>query len=180
MLEITVPPSDKWDEEKSVFIIFPGEVLLLEHSLASISKWESFTEKPFLAKADKTHEDIVEYIRFMCISPVNHPEVFDNLSDANFDAISKYINLKMTATWFKEDAPSRPTGEIVTSEIVYHWMIALNVPMECQYWHFARLLTLVRVLNIKNAPPKKQDRQSMAQQRRALNEQRMAAQQNNS
>lgn len=174
MLEITVPPSDKWDESKQVFILFPGEVLLLEHSLASISKWESFTEKPFLAKSDKTREDIIEYIKFMCVSPVNHPEVFDNLTDPNFDLISAYINLKMTATWFREDAPARPSGETVTAEIVYYWMVALNIPMECQYWHFSRLLTLVKVLNLKNAPAKKQDRQSLAQQRRSLNEQRLA------
>lgn len=176
MLSITVPPSDQWDEEKQRFIMFPGEVLLLEHSLVSLSKWESFTEKAFLGLQEKTTEDILEYVKCMTISPVNYPETYDNLSDENIDEINKYINLKMTATWFAEDKASRPNGETVTAEIVYHWMIALNIPMECQYWHFQRLLTLVRVLNLKNSPAKKQDRQTMAQQRRNLNAQRLAQQ----
>lgn len=174
MLSITVPPSDKWDEEHQRFIVFPGEVLLLEHSLVSISKWESSTEKAFLGKAEKTTEDILEYIKYMTISPVNHPEVYENLSQENFDEINTYLNLKMTATWFKEDAPARPSGETVTAELVYYWMVALQIPIECQYWHFSRLLTLVKVLNLKNAPAKKQDKQTMAQDRRTLNEQRLA------
>lgn len=174
MLSITVPATTNWDEAKEEFVTFQGEELLLEHSLVSLSKWESFTERPFLGKDEKSREDIVEYIKCMTISPVNDPNVYENLSNNNFEVINTYINLKMTATWFRDQGPTRPNGEIVTAEIIYYWMIALNVPMECQYWHLQKLLTMVKVLNLKNAPPKKQDRQTMAQRQRELNAARLA------
>lgn len=175
MLSITVPATTNWDEAKEEFVTFQGEVLMLEHSLVAVSKWEEFTERPFLVKGEKSTEDIVKYVECMTISPVNDPNVYANLSMENFAAIDAYINLKMTATWFRNEGPQRPSGEIITAEIIYYWMIALNIPTEYRYWHIQKLLTLVKVLNLKNAPPKKEDRASMLQRQRELNEQRQAA-----
>lgn len=175
MLGITVPALDMWDEATNQFVLFRSEDLLLEHSLVSLSKWESFTEKPFLVKEPKSREETVEYITMMNIAPVNQPDVFKRISDENMQKISDYIDLKMTATWFNDSAPSRPSGEITTAEIIYYWMVTLQVPMECQYWHLNKLLTLIRVINLKNAPAEKRGRQQTAQQRRDLNAQRRAA-----
>jgi hypothetical protein len=174
MLGVTVPASTDWDEATEKFITFQGEELLLEHSLASVSKWESLTSKPFLVKEEKSGDEILEYIKCMTISPVVDPNVYAHLSNQNISDVNEYINLKMTATWFRDEGPNRPNGETITAEIMYYWIIALNIPMECQYWHLQKFLTLVRVVNLKNAPPKKQTRGDMAAQRRALNEQRLA------
>lgn len=174
MLIIDVPKADLFDEDTQQFVTFNGESLALEHSLVSLSKWEEITEKPFLGREEKTREETIEYIKCMNSSPVNDPNVYMNMTSSNFDDISKYIDRKMTATTFKEIPGSRNSGEFITAEIIYYWMIALQVPIEFQYWHLNKLLTLIKVLNLKNAPAKKMGKQSAAQQRRMLNDQRLA------
>ena len=175
MLLINVPSVDLFDETKQEFVTFNGEALMLEHSLVSLSKWESLTEKPFLGPEDKTREDTIEYIKLMTLSPVNSPEIYKHLSSENFQEISAYIDAKMTATWFATAPPSRATADIITAEIIYYWMIALQVPFECQHWHLSRLLTLIKVLNLKNAPEKTtRPTQNDVAARRALNDARLA------
>lgn len=176
MLLINVPSVDLFDETKQEFVTFNGESLMLEHSLVSLSKWESFTEKPFLGKESKTLDETLEYVRLMTITPVNSPEVYEHLSPSNFKAINDYIDSKMTATWFKASPQSKGNDEIITAEIIYYWMIALQIPFECQYWHLNRLLTLVKVMNLKNSPDKKDTRvtQDDIAARRALNDSRLA------
>lgn len=174
MLGVTVPGVELWDEAREEFVSTSTEVLLLEHSLISLSKWESITEKPFLGDDAKTRDETIEYIKCMTIAPVSSPNVFNNLTSDNFKEISKYIDRKMTATTFTEIAGSHKNSEFITSEIIYYWMVALTIPFECQYWHLSKLLALIRVLNIKNNPPKKMGRREMLTQRRSLNEQRKA------
>lgn len=176
MLTITVTGPELYDESISKFIKPKGDDLLLEHSLVSLSKWEAQYEKPFLGKEEKTHEETLEYIRIMTIAPVMKPEVYQDLSPENYGEISRYIDRKMTATWFGPPPPGRPSNEVVTAEIIYYWMIALKIPQEYQYWHLNRLITLIKVLNQKNSPPKKVPMRDMAAQRRALNEKRLAEQ----
>lgn len=174
MLGITVPGSELWDEAAEKFVVTPKTELVLEHSLVSISKWESLTEKPFLGSDQKTQAETLEYVKCMTISPVSSPEVYVSLSPENLTAISSYIDRKMTATVFSEAAGNSNTGEFVTAEIIYYWMIALNVPLECQHWHLNRLLALVKVLNLKNAPAKKMGRREAMAQQRSLNAERKA------
>lgn len=173
MLLVNVPAVDLFDEDTNQFVMFRGDSFLIEHSLVSISKWESATEKPFLGKDAKTNEETIEYVRMMTISPVNDPDVYSHLTSKNLKEISNYIAAKMTATWFN-DAPANNRGDIVTAEIIYYWMIALQIPMECQHWHLNRLLTVVKVLNEKNGPAKKMNRNDAAAQQRSLNDQRLA------
>jgi hypothetical protein len=175
LLKITIPAreaDDLWDEENQVFIPVPAQkeqILCLEHSLVSLSKWESKWCKAFFSKREKTYEETIDYIRCMTITPNVNPDVYYNISDENIAEISKYIEAPMTATVFSEDTTRKNNRETITSELIYYWMIESKIPFECQKWHINRLLTLIRVCNIKNAPPKKRSRSEIMRQQAALN-----------
>lgn len=169
MITITIPASEQWDPVKGQFIYIAKDTTInLEHSLLSISKWESKTHKPFLSTENKTVDEVIEYIRCMCMTPGVDPLVFNGLTQENVEEITKYINDPMTATWIN-DKSGKKSREIVTSELIYYWMIALNIPMECQKWHINRLLTLIRVCNVKNTPPKKMNKREIASRYASLN-----------
>jgi len=174
VLKLTVPGVELFDENTNRFITKPATSLLLEHSLVSLSKWESTWEVAFLALAEKTTEQTIDYIRCMTLTEDVDPEVYSQLSNENFQQVNTYIDAKMTATTFAADQ-SKPGGrEIITSELIYYWMIALNIPFECQHWHLKRLITLIRVCNVKNAPQKKMSRSEILARNRELNAQRKA------
>ena len=170
MLTITIPAIEGFDDEKQEFFpLFKEQTLQLEHSLVSLSKWESKWCKPFLSQNDKTNEETLDYIRCMTITQNVNPDVYNRLSPSNIEEIYKYIGSPMTATTFRPDVKRGFDKEIITSEVIYYWMIASNIPMECQKWHLNRLLTLIRVCNIKNSPPKKRGRKEIISEYAALN-----------
>ena len=169
MLWITIPATEQWDEGRQEFVYTKEQTLQLEHSLVSLSKWESKWCKPFLSKEDKTHEETIDYIRCMTINQNVDPDVYYNLSQKHIERISKYIEAPMTATTFRSEKSGKSNREIVTAELIYYWMIALNIPFECQKWHLNKLLTLVRVCNVKNEPPKKMSKRATANQYAQLN-----------
>ena len=174
MLTITVPGIEMFDEASQKFVSSSDFTMDLEHSLSSLSKWESFYEKAFLGKEQKTNEEIVGYIKFMTLTPDVPDEVYTRLSSGNLADVNTYINKKMTATWFSEDQRAGVSREIITAEIIYYWIISLNIPLECENWHLNRLFTLVRVISAKNAPGKKMSARESGERQRALNEQRLA------
>lgn len=168
MLQITIPSQEYWDESKQEFVTVKGRTLQLEHSLVSLSKWESKWNKPFLSKEDKTFEETIDYIRCMTLTQNVDPNVYFQLTQENIRQINDYIEAPMTATTISEE-PRRGRPEIVTSEVIYWWMIANNIPPEYQKWHLNRLLTLIRVCNIKSQPPKKMKSKDIMRQNAALN-----------
>ena len=169
MLQITIPASEGWDENKQEFVNTKEQTLQLEHSLVSLSKWESKWCKAFFSKKEKTFEETLDYIKCMTLTQNVHPEVYDRLTRENVDQINKYIEAPMTATYLSEDKKGKVNGETVTAELIYYWMITLNIPFECQKWHLNRLLTLIRVCNVKNQPPKKMSKSSIMSRNAALN-----------
>ena len=169
MLQITIPELELWDEGQNRFVTRKAATLHMEHSLVSISKWESKWNKAFLGKEEKTDEEVLDYIKCMTITQNVDPDTYNYLTRSNIEEINAYIAAPMTATTFAKEKNSRTSREIVTSEVIYHWMIALNIPVEFQKWHLNRLLTLIRVCNIKNQPPKKKGRRETASSYAALN-----------
>lgn len=172
MLQITLPALEGWDESKQEFVDYKAQTLQLEHSLIAISKWESKWHKPFLVKEQKTKEETLDYIKCMTITQNVDPEVYNRLTQDNIDAINAYIDNPMTATTFSDEQNGKPSREIITSELIDYWMIANNIPVEFRKWHLNRLITLIKICSIKNAPPKKQSKQDILRRNAALNAER--------
>ena len=169
MLNITIPKKELYDEKNEEFVYLPEKTLCLEHSLVSVSKWESKWKKPFLSKEQKTTEETIDYIKCMTITQ-NVDDMFYNcLTADNIKAINSYIDDSMTATTFYDVRKNTGRQENITSELIYFWMISLNIPMECQKWHLNRLLTLIKICNIKNDSGKKMSRGEINSRNAALN-----------
>lgn len=171
MLQITIP-IELWDEGKQEFVYLPGKTLELEHSLAALSKWESKTLKPFLSKEDKTYEETLKYLKCMMLTPGVTDDTYDYLMRHKLPEINAYINAPMTATTLPKNGSGRGRPETVTSELIYYWMDALQMPIQYENWHLNRLITLIGVHNIKNAPAKKRSSDDILREQMALNEER--------
>ena len=151
-LKIEIKPNEIWDANAREFHKIEGGVLVLEHSLVSISKWESKWHKPFFTdKIEKTHEEMIDYIRCMTINQNANPYVFYALNEQNVNDIRDYINDPMTATTINDRTKTSKKTQIVTSELIYYWMICYNIPIEFQKWHINRLITLIQLCKVENA-----------------------------
>ncbi len=168
MLQITIPATELWNEKTEEFVKTKEQVLQLEHSLVSLSKWESKWCKPFMSKTVKTSEETIDYIRCMTITQNVDFDAYNCITNEIIDEVSKYIEAPMTATTFS-DKKNVFNKEIITAEIIYYWMVALTIPFECQKWHLNRLLTLINVCNIKSQPKKKVAKGDIYARNRALN-----------
>ena len=176
MLQIIIPlTKEGWDEVNEEFVEPIYKTLCLEHSLVSLSKWESKWHKPFLSKAEKSHEEIIDYIKCMTVTKNVDPEVYNHITSENMKQIDEYIEDPMTATTFSDDVSDKRNREIITSEIIYYWMITLGIPFECRKWHLNRLLSLIRVCNINNSPKKKMSESSIMARNAELNAARRKA-----
>lgn len=169
MLQITIPAVEYWDELREEFVYAKEQTLRLEHSLVSLSKWESRWHKSFLFTKDKTREETLDYIKCMTITQNVNPEVYTRLTKANMDEIDRYINDPMTATVIRETKKGRGNGRILTAELIYCYMIGFNIPVEFEKWHLNRLLTLIKVCDIENKPSKKRSAYDIMRENAALN-----------
>ncbi|HZJ82882.1 MAG TPA: hypothetical protein VFD57_03635 [Clostridia bacterium] len=172
MLELNIESTEVYNEETNEFLTTKPYKLLLEHSLLSISKWEMIHEKPFLTNEKKTSSEMIDYIKCMTITQNVGDNVYKLLTRKHLRLIDEYIDRPMTATVISKSGGNNK--EIVTSEIIYYWMISLGIPFECQKWHFKRLLTLINVCSIKTNPGKKMTRSEIMERNRILNRQRKA------
>jgi hypothetical protein len=174
MLKMIIPSHEDYDEVNEEFVTSKEQVLQLEHSLVSLSKWESKWCKPFLTKDDKTFEESVDYIKCMTLTQNVNPDVYRFITRENVAQVGTYIELPMTATIFSNDKKTI-NREVVTAEILYYWMISMNIPFECQKWHLNRLVTLINVCYIKNQPSKKMNKREIMNRNKALNDARRKA-----
>ena len=174
MLRLVVVGTEFFDEETETFESVGDFELELEHSLVSLSKWESKYQKPFLTNESKTSREIFSYIDAMILTPIYPDDLFSRLSQTNLNEINAYIESKESATTFGSMPERRGRGETITSELIYYWMVAFNIPFECERWHLNRLFALIRICNIKNSKPKKMSRNEIAQRNRELNARRKA------
>ena len=177
MLKIIIPETEFFNSQTNEFFTAKEVILSLEHSLVSLSKWESKWKKPFLSDVPKTREETIDYIKCMTITQNVPNDVYSRLPLSCIDEVQKYIDDTMTATWFSDEKDSKPKRkkEVITAELIYYWMITYGIPFECQKWHLNRLLTLIKVCNAKNAPPPKVSKSERFKQQRELNERRKAA-----
>ena len=169
MLKITIPAREMFDEVKQEFINTKEQTLQLEHSLVSLSKWESKWHKPFIDNRNLSTEETIDYIRCMTLTQNVDPEVYQYLSKENIKQINEYISDPMTATTFSNERNKGSGKEVLTSEILYYDMIALGIPFECQKWHLNRLITLIKVCSIKQNPPQKMSKGDIMRRNAELN-----------
>lgn len=178
MLKISIPPQEIINNDTYDIIQVPGADLTLEHSLVSLKKWEEKWHIPFLKKdPPKTPEQLRDYVKCMTInSKVVDPIIYDHIPKYIMDEIAAYIENPMTATWFSDRfGNKKPQNEalddkIITAELVYYWMICLNIPVEFQKWHFNQLITLIRVCNEENKPPEKRNKREIIDEYKRINE----------
>lgn len=173
MYTVTVKERELWDERNERFISIKEQTLILEHSLISVSNWESKWKIAFLSKNEKTQEQIIDYIKCMTINKVD-PNVYRFLTQKDLDGIINYINDTHSASNPKKINNSPPSREPTTSELIYYWMFSFQIPIECEKWHLNRLMNLIQIFNIKNMPPKKRSKSQLVAERNALNAQRRA------
>lgn len=181
MLEIVIPEQhhEFFDDQKEEFLTVDVKetTIQIEHSLISLKKWEQTWHKPFLDKTDKTYDEICDYIRCMTLTHGVDPEVYYWIPNDVIEQVVKYIEDPMTATTITEHnivSSQKNTREGITAEIIYYWMISFNIPVEFQKWHLNQLLTLIKVVNIKNGKPEKMDPKDAAKERSRLNKMRRA------
>lgn len=174
MLEIKLRETEAYDDRTSSFVVLPAAVMRFEHSLLSVSKWESQTNLPFLDKRQKTPEET--YLYLQCMRTDDGPEnLINRLSSSQIKQINDMIQAPSTATTFRETSTSRGSNEVITSEVMYYWIASYQLPIVCETWHLNRFMALVRIASIKNQPQKKMRRSEVLAANRSLNERRLAA-----
>ena len=172
MLQITVPAETFYDEVREEFVYGKEQTLRLEHSLVSLSKWESRWHKSFLFTKNKTDEELLDYIKCMTLTQNVSPDVYNRLSKENANEIRRYIDDPMTATVVRETKKGKGNGRILTAELIYYYMISFNIPVEFEKWHLNRLLTLIRVCDAESKPAKKRSVTDIMRDNAKLNAER--------
>jgi len=172
---LTLIVTDEWFNDETQTFSEEGQVVLeLEHSLLAISKWESIYQKAFLGPEEKSNDEMLDYIRYMILTPNVDDKTISRLNTENFQSIMIYLESSQSATTFRDTKRKVTKREVITSELIYYWMTSYNIPFECENWNLNRLFSLLRICDIKNSKPKKMTQREIAQQNRELNASRRA------
>lgn len=174
MLKVIVEGQELFDAETSTFSETETIELELEHSLLSLSKWESKHEKPFLSSKDLTRDETFDYVMCMILTPGITKDMIEHATVQIVSEVNAYINSPQSATKFGELPKKRIQGEVITSELIYYWLSAFSLNWEAQHWHLNRLFSLIRIANNKNSPPEKISNAERARRMHDLNERRKA------
>lgn len=165
MLRIILPATDDLEAVE----------LNLEHSLVSLSKWESKHEKAFFGPQEKSEGELADYVNHMIVDAEPPEDFLNRLTMFETTRIRQYIDSKQSATWFREDQKARPSQEIITSELIYYWLINFQIPFQpTETWHLNRLLTLVKICGIKQTKPRPMNKKQQMEEYRRLNAERRA------
>lgn len=173
MITLKVCSRTHWNQKNDIFVTTKAAEIHLEHSLRAVAKWEARHGKPFLGRKEWTAGEMLDYIRCMCTDDGVDPAVFLSLTREQIEAVQKYIDLPMTATWFSNTEASKSSGSAVTAELIYFWMSSYGIDWQAQDWHFNRLMTLIRVCSEKSKPPKKTPKGKAAARQHSLNASRL-------
>lgn len=175
MYTLEVPNKTLWNDRTQEFVDVVGKTIKLEHSLVSLARWESKWHTYYLNNEKLTAEQKLDYIRCMTITQDVDPNLYYAITPEQQKDIHDYINDPMTGTVFSNKSTSSVNSRFITNEVIYSWMFANNIPIECQKWHLNRLLTLIRVCNEEKQPPKKKTQREIMEEQRARNKARRAA-----
>lgn len=145
-----------------------------EHSLLALSDWEAEHKKAFFGRSEeKTPAETISYINYMLLDDDPPGGLANRLSIPDYQTIAEYINDARSATWFREDPQAKGQQEIITSELIYYWLVQFRIPFHpVETWHFNRLMTLIKIAGVKQSKPKKMSKSELADHYRKLNEQR--------
>lgn len=169
MLTITIPAAEYYNYATEEFINTKPQILQLEHSLVSLSKWESEWHKPFFTREGRSDADISSYMKHMTLTQNVDPNVYLQIPKDKLAEVRVYMDDTMTGTTLNDSKKTKGSNEIITSELIYYWLVAYNIPFECQKWHLNRLFTLIRVCDLKNNPGKKMSQKELLSRNRDLN-----------
>lgn len=159
-------------EEKRV----PPIHLQLEHSLMSIAKWESKWHEPFLGREDMNGEKLLDYIRCMTINSQKDSGIYSLLPEDTVLEIIEYIHDPSSAWEINPKKKGRKSRKATTAELIYYNMIQLGIPMECEKWHFNRLMALMDFCDCQGGShpgggsPQKRSQREIMEMYRAMNE----------
>lgn len=166
MLVLDINSPRTFDEQTLKFAVAVKGVLKLEHSLASVSKWESITNIPYLSLKELSGDNLTLYIECMTVE-ISDDRLYNYLTPRHIDAIINYCHLPMTATTINSRPSTKVTNEAITAETLYYQMFSYQIPLECENWHLNKLLTLIQVFGAKNNPEEMKKKDLYDQQREA-------------
>ena len=173
VLDLYVPGKEFWNSELQEFIYTKDITLHLKHSLVSLTRWEQHYKRRFLDDGPKNEEEYRFYIQCMTLNKDVDPLVYTVLQEDDIKKVTDYLHDSMTATTLPKQNNNRSNSEKLSSELIYYYMSALNIPFECEKWFLNNLIILISIASIKNNPQQKKSKPSWSSIR-ALNAARNA------
>lgn len=173
VLDLYIPGKEFWNSELQEFIYTKDITLHLKHSLVSLTRWEQHYKRRFLDDGPKNEEEYRFYIQCMTLNKDVDPLVYTVLQEDDIKKVTDYLHDSMTATTLPKQNNNHSNSEKLSSELIYYYMSALNIPFECEKWFLNNLIILISIASIKNNPQEKKSKPSWSSIR-ALNAARNA------